>query len=49
MKTDGVLNHKFPGGAESQKKMLEIEGFSILHKGKKYFVENYDKYLLKGN
>ena len=48
IKTDGVLNHKFPGGAETQKKKLEKEGFTIIQKGKKYFVENYENYLVKG-
>ena len=48
IKTDGLLNHKFPGGAEVQKKMLEKEGFSIIQRGKKYFVDDYKNYLLKG-
>ena len=48
VKTGGLLNEKFPGGAVEQKKMLEKEGFKILQKGKKYFVENYEKYLIKG-
>lgn len=49
LKTNGVLNHKFPGGSEAQKKMLEKEGFKILQKGKKYVVKNYENYLMKGN
>lgn len=48
LKTNGFLNHKFPGGAEAQKNMLEKEGYTILQKGKKYVVENYEKYLLNG-
>jgi len=44
-----ALNHKFPGGAEAQRKNLEKEGFTVLQKGKKYVVENYDNYLLRAN
>lgn len=49
LKTGGVLNNKFPGGAEAQKKLLEEEGFRIIQKGKKYIVENYEYYLVKGS
>jgi len=44
---DGLLNDKYPGGAKAQKKLLEEEGFKIIQKGKNYFVENYQKYLVK--
>ena len=47
LKTDGFLNPKFPGGEKSQKKLLENEGFNILQKGKKFYVENYENFLLK--
>ena len=47
LKKDGVLNEKFPGGIESQKLRLEAEGHSITQKGKRYFVEGYDKKLCK--
>jgi hypothetical protein len=46
LKIGGFLNDKFPGGAISQKKLLEEEGFRILQKGKKYVVENYENYLV---
>ena len=49
LKIGGVLNHKFPGGTKAQKKILEKEGFKIIQKRKKYVVENYEKFLLKGN
>lgn len=49
LKTEGFLNNKFPGGAEAQKKMLEKEGFTVLQKGKRYFVKNFENYLLIGN
>jgi len=48
LKIDGALNRKFPGGAEAQRKMLEKEGFTIKQRGKKYFVENFENYLVKG-
>jgi alkylated DNA nucleotide flippase Atl1 len=47
LKTDGYLNDKYPGGAESQKKLLEIEGFNVASKGKKYRVLNYELHLIK--
>lgn len=46
VKTEGVLNEKFPGGAEAQKKLLEKEGLTIMKKGKKYVVLNHEKYVL---
>jgi hypothetical protein len=46
LKSNGELNEKYPGGAEGQKKLLEKEGYKIIKKGKKYFVENYEKYLM---
>jgi alkylated DNA nucleotide flippase Atl1 len=41
LKIDGFLNEKYPGGALSQKKLLEREGFTILMKGKKFFVKGF--------
>jgi alkylated DNA nucleotide flippase Atl1 len=45
LKSDGFLNEKYPGGIEAQRKMLEYEGFKILQKGKKSYVENCQIYL----
>ena len=45
LKADGYLNEKFPGGLESHKELLEHEGFTVIRKGKKYFIENYQNYL----
>jgi alkylated DNA nucleotide flippase Atl1 len=45
IKSNGELNEKYPGGAERHKKLLEKEGFRILRKGKKYIVEDFQKYL----
>jgi hypothetical protein len=47
LKTGGELNPKYPGGIENQKKHLESEGHRVIQKGKKYIVENYEKYLLR--
>jgi alkylated DNA nucleotide flippase Atl1 len=38
LKTGGVLNEKYPGGAEAQKELLKREGHTVVQKGKKYFV-----------
>jgi len=45
LKTGGVINEKYPGGAEAQKKLLEKEGHKIVQKGKKYVVVNHEKSL----
>lgn len=47
LKADGMLNEKFPGGVEAHKVLLENEGFNVVQKGKKFFVENYQAYLVK--
>lgn len=47
LKTGGVINEKYPGGAEGQKKMLEKEGHKVTQKGKKYVVVDFEKYLVK--
>jgi alkylated DNA nucleotide flippase Atl1 len=47
LKIDGYLNPKYPGGQEAQKKLLEIEGFTIVKKGKNYKVSDFEKYLIK--
>ena len=48
LKGDGFLNEKFPGGLERHKKLLEREGFTVLSKGKKYFVKNYENFIFSG-
>jgi alkylated DNA nucleotide flippase Atl1 len=47
LKTAGVLNEKYPGGAEAQKQRLEREGHTVVKKGKKYAVLNYEKALVR--
>ena len=45
LKKDGQLNEKFPDGIEGQKTRLEAEGHTIIQKGKRFLVENYEKKL----
>lgn len=47
LKAAGMLNEKFPGGVEAHKALLENEGFKVVPKGKKFFVENYQGFLVK--
>jgi len=47
LKTGGVINEKYPSGIEGQKKLLEKEGHTVIQKGKKYFVAEYEKSLVK--
>lgn len=41
-----VLNEKYPGGAERHKKLLEQEGYTVAKKGKKYYIPDFEKYLV---
>lgn len=47
LKSGGELNPKYPGGVGAQKKHLELEGHKLVKKGKKYVVEDFEKYLQK--
>jgi alkylated DNA nucleotide flippase Atl1 len=47
LKTGGVINEKYPGGVETQKKVLEKEGHRVVQKGKNYVVVDYEKLLAK--
>ncbi len=42
LKKDGELNEKFPEGIEGHKTLLEMEGHTILQKGKRYFVMDFE-------
>ena len=46
LKADGFLNDKYPGGQESQKKLLEKEGIKIISRGKRYQVVDFKKHLV---
>jgi alkylated DNA nucleotide flippase Atl1 len=45
LKTGGIINEKYPGGAEAQKEMLENEGHTVIVKGKKHVVTDYQQTL----
>jgi alkylated DNA nucleotide flippase Atl1 len=47
LKSEGFLNEKFPGGAAAHKQLLESEGFTVIQKGKRFRVENYQDYLVR--
>ena len=46
LKTGGVLNPKYPGGVEDLKRHLEAEGHTVIQKGKKYVVADYEQALI---
>lgn len=46
LKTGGIINEKYPGGVEAQKRKLEAEGHTVIRKGKKFAVENYQEFLV---
>ena len=46
LKTGGVLNEKYPGGVEHLKSLLETEWHTVVHKGKKYVVQDYEAALV---
>jgi hypothetical protein len=45
LKKDGELNEKYPDGCDGQKLMLEAEGHTVIQKGKRYFVKDYENSL----
>jgi hypothetical protein len=47
LKRGGELNPKYPGGIETLKRKLKAEGHSVIQKGKRFFVEGFDKRLAK--
>ena len=47
LKQGGVLNEKYPGGIEGQKRLLEREGHVVEQRGKRFVVVDYEKNLAK--
>ena len=47
LKKDGELNEKYPEGIDGQKLHLEMEGHTVIQKGKKYYVKDYREKLFK--
>ncbi len=48
LKSDGEINPKYPGGVEELKARLESEGHRFIQRGIKWFVEDYERYLVPG-
>jgi hypothetical protein len=46
LKKDGEVNAKYPGGAEAIVARLQAEGHTVRQRGKRWFVEGYDKNLV---
>ena len=47
LRSGGELNPKYPGGIDGVRKQLEAEGHTVVQKGKRYFVEGFEKALCK--
>ena len=47
LKAGGVLNEKYPGGVERQKRLLEEEGLTVVPKGKRWVVQDYEEHLFR--
>jgi len=45
LKMNGELNEKYPGGLDNQRRLLEAEGHTVIQKGKRYFVKDFEKKL----
>jgi alkylated DNA nucleotide flippase Atl1 len=47
LKSGGELNPKYPGGIDRLRHLLEAEGHSVVAKGKKFVVEDYERRVVK--
>jgi len=45
LRSGGVINAKYPGGVEGQKRLLQREGHRVVKKGSKQVVADYEKSL----
>ncbi len=45
LKSGGAINEKYPGGVESQKRLLEAEGHSVVKKGKNQVIQCFESKL----
>ncbi|MDM0058733.1 MGMT family protein [Variovorax fucosicus] len=46
LKIGGELNPKYPGGIEAQMNRLEAEGHTVVQRGRRYFVEDFERKLV---
>lgn len=49
LKTNGELNPKYPGGIESLKARLSNEGHTVVQKGRRFFVREFQQRLHPAN
>jgi hypothetical protein len=47
LKTQGELNPKFPGGVDGLRVRLEAEGHTVISRGKRLFVQDYESKLAR--
>lgn len=47
LKSNGELNEKYPEAPDLQKRLLEAEGHTVILKGTKYYVENFEYSLME--
>lgn len=47
LKSKGEINPKYPGEIDKQIKLLNDEGFQVYNKSSKFYVLNYEDYLIK--
>ncbi len=47
LKAQGEVNPKYPGGAEAQRARLEAEGHKVVARGKRIFVQDYERHLAR--
>jgi hypothetical protein len=47
LKNNGELNKKYPSGLEGHKRLLEKEEHTIINRGKRLFVKDFEKKLVK--
>lgn len=47
LKDKGVINEKYPGGVEMQKRLLEGEGHQVIRKGGRHIVADYERSLME--
>jgi alkylated DNA nucleotide flippase Atl1 len=47
LKAGGELNPKYPGGVDRLKALLEAEGHTVVPKGQKHIVADYEKRLVR--
>jgi hypothetical protein len=46
LKTGGELNPKYPGGIKNLRARLTAEGYTVVKKGSRYFVVDYERFVV---